>query len=284
MSDSLRITVLVENSVHRANLAAEHGLSFHVQYRGQNVLLDTGQTDLVTLNARELGISLADLNAIVLSHGHYDHTGGVSAVLASAMNAKVFAHPGAFAPKYSCPTGGLARFIGMSEPTAHALRCHPVGVSSTRGWTAVANGIFVTGEVPRTTAYEDPGGPFYLDAEAQRPDPIVDDQALVVDLGRSLVVLLGCAHSGVVNTLDHIAAHTQNKPVRAIIGGMHLGGASEERINQTIARLRLNEPVMLLPLHCTGWSATARLWQEFGPAFHHGGVGTTVDFPGSVAA
>jgi 7,8-dihydropterin-6-yl-methyl-4-(beta-D-ribofuranosyl)aminobenzene 5'-phosphate synthase len=279
MSDRLRITILLENSVHRAGLAAEHGLCVQVQFRGQSLLLDTGQTDLVALNAQQLGVSLAGLNAIVLSHGHYDHTGGVPAVLASAQNAKVFAHPTAFAPKYSCPASQPARYIGMSEQTANALRCHPVGVSSTRGWTAVADGIYCTGEIPRQNSYEDVGGPFFQDEAGRRPDPIVDDQALVVDLGGSVVVVLGCAHSGVVNTLDHIARHTANKPIRAILGGMHLGSASDERIEKTIERLRQAAPEILMPIHCTGWPAVARLWQEFPDTLRQGGVGTVLEVP-----
>jgi 7,8-dihydropterin-6-yl-methyl-4-(beta-D-ribofuranosyl)aminobenzene 5'-phosphate synthase len=279
MNDSLRITVLVENSVHRVGLAAEHGLSFHLQFRGQNVMFDAGQTSLVIRNARELGISLANLKAMVLSHGHYDHTGGVPAVLASAKKGTVFAHPAGLAPKYSCPPGEPARFIGISEQTSQALRGHPVGLSETCGWAAVADGIFATGEIPRVTAYEGTGGPFYLDAEARHPDPIVDDQALVVDLGRGLVVLLGCAHSGVVNTLDHIAAHTRNKPVRAIIGGMHLGGASGERIEKTIDRLHQAAPDILMPLHCTGWPAMGTLWEAFPKAFRPGGVGAVLEVP-----
>jgi len=277
MSDTLRLTVLVENSVHRAGLAAEHGLCCHVQFGGQSVLFDTGQTDLAVLNATQLRINLGAVGAVVLSHGHYDHTGGVPAVLAVAPSAPVFAHPAAFAPKFNRPPGGPARLIGMSEQTAHALRCHPVGVTSTRGWTPVADGIFATGEIPRATAYEDTGGLFFLDAEGRRPDPITDDQALVVDLGSGVVVLLGCAHSGVVNTLEHIAHQTGNKPVRAIIGGMHLGSASEDRVEKTIARLHQAELELLMPMHCTGWPAMGRLWQEFPKCFRPGSVGSVLE-------
>jgi 7,8-dihydropterin-6-yl-methyl-4-(beta-D-ribofuranosyl)aminobenzene 5'-phosphate synthase len=277
----LRLTVLMENTVHRAGLVAEHGLCFHLQFRGQSVLFDTGQTDLAALNASRLGVELHQAGAIVLSHGHDDHTGGLPAMLAAAPQAKVFAHPAAFAPKYRRPAGSPARFIGMSEPAAHALRCHPVGVTSTRAWTQVADGVFATGEIPRGTTYEDTGGPFYLDADARRPDSIVDDQALVVDLGKSVVVLLGCAHSGVVNTLDYVAQHTGNKRVQAIIGGMHLGAASEERIEQTLARVHQAAPGVLMPMHCTGWPAMGRLWQAFPNSFRLGGVGTVVEFPAS---
>ena len=139
-------------------------------------------------------------------------------------------------------------------------------------------GVFATGEIPRATAYEDTGGAFFLDAEGTRPDPLMDDQALVIDLGRSVILLLGCAHSGVVNTLDHVQHLTSGKPVSALIGGLHLGSASEERIQQTIARLRDAQLEMLAPAHCTGWPATAKLWQAFPHICRPAGVGTVFEF------
>jgi 7,8-dihydropterin-6-yl-methyl-4-(beta-D-ribofuranosyl)aminobenzene 5'-phosphate synthase len=106
----------------------------------------------------------------------------------------------------------------------------------------------------------------------------VDDQALVMDLGADLVVLLGCAHAGVINTLDHVARMTGGKPVRAVMGGFHLGSASDERIRMTLARLRDEELECLVPAHCTGWPATARLWQEFPDAFRSASIGTILEF------
>ena len=100
----------------------------------------------------------------------------------------------------------------------------------------------------------------------------------MIDLGRSVVLLLGCAHAGVVNTLDHVQHLTGEKPVSAVIGGLHLGSASEERIQQTTARLRAAQLEILAPAHCTGWLATVRLWQAFPDLCRPASVGTFFEF------
>lgn len=277
MSETIRVTALVENSVHRQGLLAEHGLSFHIQCGERSLLFDTGQTDLAVINAKTLRLPLDRVEAIVLSHGHYDHTGGVTAILDVAPEARVYLHPAAFEKKFSQNSGQL-RSIGMSDCVAQAVRHHAGGFVETPGHTEIIEGIFATGEIPRANSYEDTGGAFFLDAVGTKPDPLVDDQALVIDLGRSVILLLGCAHSGVVNTLDHVRHLTGGKPVRAVIGGMHLGSAGEERIQQTIARLRDAQLEILAPAHCTGWPATAKLWQAFLDICRPAGVGTVFEF------
>jgi len=278
MEKRLRITLLVENSVHRPNLAAQHGLSLHLRFNQHNILFDTGQTDLALTNARTLGIELDRIEAIILSHGHYDHTGGLAAVLEAAPRARVFLHPAAFQDKYVRYPNTPPRYMGMSDRSRQAVRLSAGGFVETPGRTKIVEGMFVTGEIPRTTACEDTGGPFFLDADGTRPDPLADDQALIIDLGRSVVLVLGCAHAGVVNTLDHVGHLTGGKPVSAVIGGLHLGSAGEERIQQTISRLQSARLDCLVPVHCTGWPATARLWQAFPGIFHRAGVGTVFEF------
>ena len=278
MSQTIRITVLVENSVHRQGLVAEHGLSFHVQCPEHSLLFDTGQTDLAVINGETLQLPLDQVEAIVLSHGHYDHVGGVPAMLDVAPAARVYLHPAAFTKKFSQNTDGQSRSIGMSDCVAQAIRHHSGGRIDIAGRTEIVDGVFATGEIPRMTTYEDTGGAFFLDAACTRPDPITDDQALVIDLGRSVVLLLGCAHSGVVNTLDHVQHLTGGKPVSAVIGGLHLGSASEERIQQTIARLRDAHLEMLTPAHCTGCRAAATLWQAFPDICRPAGVGSVFEF------
>ena len=278
MSETIHITVLVENSVHRQGLVAEHGLSIHVQCGECSLLFDTGQTDLALINAEKLRLPLDRLDAVVLSHGHYDHTGGVPAILETAPNVRVYLHPAAFEKKFSQVSNGQSRPIGMSDCVAQAIRQRAGGFIETPGRTEIMAGIFVTGEIPRATTYEDNGGAFFLDAAGARPDPLTDDQALVIDLGRSVVLLLGCAHSGVINTLDHVRHLTGGKPVSAVIGGLHLGSASEERIQQTIARLRAANLDCLAPVHCTGWPATAKLWQAFPDIFRPASIGAVFEF------
>lgn len=277
MSESIRITVLVENSVHRQGLVAEHGLSFHVQCGERNLLFDTGQTDLAVINAETLRLPLDRVEAIVLSHGHYDHTGGVPAMLDVVPQARIYVHPAAFEKKFS-HNSGQSREIGMSDCVAQAIRRQVSEFIEATARTEIMAGVFVTGEIPRANTFEDTGGAFFLDAEGTRPDPLTDDQALVIDLGRSVILLLGCAHAGVVNTLDHVRHLTAGKPVSAVIGGLHLGSASEERIQQTIARLRDAQLEILAPAHCTGWPATAKLWQAFPDIFRPASVGTIFEF------
>lgn len=277
MSKTIRITVLVENSVHSQGLVAEHGLSFHVQSGEHSLLFDTGQTDLAVINAETLRLPLDRVKAIVLSHGHYDHTGGVPAMLEVVPQARIYLHPAAFEKKFS-QNSGSARQIGMSDCVAQAIRRRAGGFIETIARTEIMEGVFATGEIPRSTAYEHTGGGFFLDAAGSRPDPLADDQALVIDLGRSVVLLLGCAHSGVVNTLDHVEHLTGGKPVSAVIGGLHLGSASQERIQRTIARLGDAQLDILAPAHCTGWPATAKLWQAFQNICRPAGVGTVFEF------
>jgi 7,8-dihydropterin-6-yl-methyl-4-(beta-D-ribofuranosyl)aminobenzene 5'-phosphate synthase len=233
---------------------------------------------LAVINAETLWLPLDRVEAIVLSHGHYDHTGGVPAMLEVVPEARIYLHPAAFEKKFSQNANGQSREIGMSDCVAQANRRHAGGFIETTGRTEIVEGVFVTGEIPRVNIYEDTGGAFFLDAEGTRRDPLVDDQALVIDLGRSVILLLGCAHSGVVNTLDHVQGLTNGKPVSAVIGGLHLGSASEERIQQTIARLRDAQLEILAPAHCTGWPATAKLWQAFPEVCRPASVGTVFEF------
>jgi 7,8-dihydropterin-6-yl-methyl-4-(beta-D-ribofuranosyl)aminobenzene 5'-phosphate synthase len=278
MNEIIRITVLVENSAHRPGLVAEHGLSFYIQAGERSLLFDTGQTDLALINAQTLRLPLDNLEAVVLSHGHYDHTGGVPAILDLAPQARVYLHPAAFDSKFSRNQPGAARMIGMSEAAVRAVRHHSGGFVPTSRRTEIFDGIFATGEIPRVTAYEDTGGAFYLDAEGTQPDPLVDDQALVIDLGRSVVLLLGCAHAGVVNTLEQVRHLTGGKPVRAVIGGLHLGKASGERLLNTVVRLSEARLDCLAPAHCTGEPATTRLRQSFLGIFRPADVGAVFEF------
>jgi len=142
----------------------------------------------------------------------------------------------------------------------------------------VIPGVFLTGEIPRETEFEDVGGPFVLDEAGQWPDPIVDDQALYFDTIDGVVALVGCAHAGLVNTLRHIRRLTDNRPIHAVLGGMHLLVASAERLEATVQALREMNVARLGPAHCTGAAATARLWHEFPQACTTCSVGSSFVF------
>jgi 7,8-dihydropterin-6-yl-methyl-4-(beta-D-ribofuranosyl)aminobenzene 5'-phosphate synthase len=213
MKETIVLTTLVENSVHARGLLAEHGLAFHLQAGPRSLLFDTGQSDLLLHNALKLRISVANAEAIVLSHGHNDHTGGLKAAHEAAPQARLFLHRAALSPKFAGNPDGTTRSIGMDEATAETIRRAANAVVWTRQPTEVLDGIFVTGEIPRQHTFEDTGGPFFRDADSAQPDPLLDDQALYFDTQKGLVVLLGCGHAGVVNTLEYIRHITGGRPI-----------------------------------------------------------------------
>jgi len=259
----IRITVLVDNTVRKSKLIAEHGLSFLLETGEAKILFDTGQGIALPHNTAAWDLRLDDIDAVVLSHGHYDHTGGLAYVLERAKRASVYLHPAAMHAKYGRRQGEAIRRIGIGEEQELALRERADKTVWTEGPTRVAPDVWVTGEIPRRTSFEDTGGGFYLDKTCETPDPLRDDQALYVDTPSGLVVLLGCTHSGVVNTLDYIAALSHQERIHAVLGGTHLIAASEERLKQTAGCLKRYNVEVLAAGHCTGAKATAFLRAEF---------------------
>jgi 7,8-dihydropterin-6-yl-methyl-4-(beta-D-ribofuranosyl)aminobenzene 5'-phosphate synthase len=263
MPEPITITVLVENSVQSRGLLAEHGLACHLQVGKHSLLFDTGQSDLLLRNAHALQVRLEEIEAIVLSHGHNDHTGGLEAVRAAAQNAKLFLHPAALGPKFTRNPDGSSRPLGMDGASSITFHNADERVVWTTKPTEVLDGIFVTGEIPRQNDFEDTGGPFFLDPGCAQLDPLRDDQALFFDTPKGLVVLLGCAHAGVVNTLAYVRQFTGGRPVHTLLGGLHLLAASAGRMEKTLSALRDWDIREFVLGHCTGMAALARLWTAF---------------------
>jgi 7,8-dihydropterin-6-yl-methyl-4-(beta-D-ribofuranosyl)aminobenzene 5'-phosphate synthase len=271
-----RIVVLVENTAGGRGLLGEHGVSFWIELGSRRILFDTGQGHVLSGNARRLGIPLERTDAVVLSHGHYDHTGGLGDVLQSAGRTRVYAHPAAFTPKYARGLDGTIREIGSPWLDERKVR-EKAELVWTEGPTQIFEGLHLTGPVPRLTDFEDTGGPFFTDKDCTQPDELVDDQAAFLQTTVGTAVILGCAHAGIVNTLRYVQTLTDNRPIHTVIGGMHLLSASQDRMDQTMAELRRLDVQRLLPCHCTGPAAVARLWKEFPGRCLPCPVGTVVD-------
>ena len=274
---SLRITTLSENTAHIGDFIGEWGLSVLVETDGIRVLLDTGKGLSTTYNADTLGIDLRNVDKIVLSHGHFDHTGGLSSVLRRMRKqVEVIAHPHVWQAKYSRSKDMPARYIGIPFQQAEleslgarfSLTALPVQISGT---------ISTTGEVPMMTSFEEiDKGLFVKEGGDLHPDDVLDDQALIVKTPKGLVVILGCAHRGIINTLYHARKLTGIDRVRAVIGGSHLMNTSEERLWQTIAAIREMGVDRLGLCHCTDLPAAAVLAREFGDGFFFNKAGSNI--------
>ncbi|MBN2378135.1 MAG: MBL fold metallo-hydrolase [Sedimentisphaerales bacterium] len=280
MSGKIKITILVDNTSNHPTLLAEHGWAVWIEDENHKILFDTGCSGVIQANAKVLGIDLSKADAIVLSHGHNDHSGGLMQLLDKNNQAKIYLHPDSLKPRYSCHSDKSVRNIGMpalthlhlSQPQFHER------IKWTTQPTEVLPGYLVTGPIRRLAEFEDVGGPFFQDAFQTEPDLILDDQALYFNSAQGLVVILGCAHAGVVNTLHYIADLTGQMDFFTVLGGMHLLVASPERIENTIKAFRVHNVQQIGTAHCTGAKATAKLWEALPDKCFACSVGTQIEF------
>ena len=275
---SVQITTLSENTAGRAGLLAEWGLSVMVETGDIKVLLDTCSSFSVTHNAPLLGIDLSAIDKIVLSHGHYDHTGGLREVLSKTGPVDIIAHPDVWDKKY-IRFGEHEAYIGIPfsreelEGMGASFKLSPEPV-----W--ITNEIVTTGEIPMVEEYESIEANFYVKkAGKMLPDPFSDDRALVIVTDAGLVVILGCAHRGAINTLRHAQQITGVEQVHTVVGGTHLLRASEERVLITAAAFQEMGARRVGVSHCTGLHSAMLLAQQLGEAFFFNNTGTSITVP-----
>jgi 7,8-dihydropterin-6-yl-methyl-4-(beta-D-ribofuranosyl)aminobenzene 5'-phosphate synthase len=273
---SISIHLLVENHAYRNDLGAEHGLSFYIQDGGEQVLFDTGQSGLFAANAAAMGLDIKRVTKVVLSHGHYDHSGGLKDLCELTPAVQIFAHPEASRVRFSIKDPQHPKSIGMPEASREWFE--KKGFTPTDTTTSITANLNASGSIPRCHEIEDTGGPFYLDESGTIPDPISDDQALWFVAAEGLVILLGCAHAGVVNTVEQIQLASGVDRVHALIGGFHLLNANEQRLDFTFQYLHEIKPRILAAGHCTGALVVERLRLEFSDAFVPSGAGSIFRF------
>jgi len=267
-------------------LLAEHGLSLLVTlYAGKEthaVLFDTGYSGISVLhNVDMLGVDLSQVEAMALSHGHMDHTGSLYPVLDRIPNRiPLVVHPGVFdAPRFFGLPDGRRLLFPQTLVREDLLQRNIDLMERTTPTPLAADTILVTGEVERVTSFEKglPNAAMEKDGEIVK-DPISDDQALVVHLkGKGLVIIAGCSHAGIINTVLYAKKITGVQEVHAVVGGFHLSGPYfEQIIQQTIAEFRTLEPTYISPMHCTGWKAIHEMSEAFPGAFILNSVGSMI--------
>lgn len=271
----VQVTTLSENTAGRLNVLAEWGLSILVEADGHKILLDTGLGLSAAYNAIALGIDLSGIDKIVFSHGHPDHTGGLLYIMKTIRHqVEVIAHPDMWALKYAKRPDGAAEYIGVPFLREAAER---LGASFklSREPVWISGNIVTSGEIPMVTEYEKIDPLLSVkEKDELKPDPLLDDQALFIKSEKGLVVILGCAHRGVLNTIEYARKLTGVEEVYGVIGGTHLISASRQRIDWTVAELLKFGVQKLGVSHCTGLPAAAILAQRFGEAFFFNNAGT----------
>lgn len=261
---------------------AEHGLSILIRvYNGNrchSILFDAGVSPRGTVtNARRMRINLAEVECVVISHGHYDHFTGLPAIVKAIgkETLPIIVHEDMFRRRGTLDTSGTIKEHPVF-PYEDLVR--PAKYVKVRQPYLIADGlVLVTGEIPRITPFETgyPQHRFFIDGR-WKPDPwIWDERALVINIKRKgLAVLSGCGHAGIINTILYAQQLTGIETIYAVLGGFHLTGRDfEARINQTVKELKKINPQLIVPMHCTGWRAAYAIFNAMPDAFVWNSVG-----------
>lgn len=256
---AIKITTLIENSPgeHKA-LKAEHGISFFIEVDGHALLFDTGQTGTFIENAKQLRVDLTALEYVVLSHGHYDHSGGLRSLAALTTNFELIAGQGFFAEKYSFENGRY-EYLGNNFDE-HYLRRNEISCRFVKQpLTELIPGVFVVTQFPRKHADEmiNPRFKILQDGE-MLPDPYNDEILVAIDSPKGLVVVLGCSHPGMKNMLD-AASESIRRPIHAVLGGTHLVEANDQNLLKSLDYLNNGDLEFIGVSHCTGKVAMEKL-------------------------
>jgi len=276
----IKITVLCENLVGKLVGSGEHGFSAFIETAEGNFLFDTGSGHSVVPNSLALNKDLRTIRKIFLSHGHYDHTGGLPEVLKIREKVDVHVHPHLFIDRIAVfkeEGREIKRFIGIHYKKSYLESLGAQFVFNT-DFNEVDKGLFFTGEVPRQTNFEKSDPRLFSEIDGKTTqDLFLDDQSLVLDTEKGLILILGCAHAGMINIINHVVHKTGKQKFYAIVGGTHLDFLTPEQLEESIKSLKRMEIGKIGVSHCTGMRAAFRLQQEFGDRFFYGCVGSVLE-------
>lgn len=274
----MRITILCNDRSIREDIQAEHGFSCLIQNGRGSVLFDTGDTGMYLENARKIGVDLSEVRHVVLSHAHYDHSGGFLAFAAQQQSYELLVHRRFFTPKY-WDEDPCFRFVGNRfTPESLCEKGVPFFLIKTDTFPLGEDRkAWLLSRFPRVTAFEviEPAAYQYAAGDFL-PDTFEEELVYAADTADGLVIVSGCSHSGIANICEE-AQKRLNRPICAVIGGTHLISAQEKQQRDTIAYFNAHPKIRLLaPVHCTGDAALEAFRQQC-PAYHPVGAGSVIE-------
>jgi len=281
---STKITILSENyTIGILGLRGEHGFSALIEKDGKQFLYDTGQLGICVDNAAVLKKDLTKTDKILLSHGHVDHTGGLQRALeAIGRPVEIIAHPDIFGKKYAVDKENGKVYIGIPFEKKYLENKFKASFNFQKAFYKVDEDVWLTGEIPFSNILEKIPDQFQAEADGRmKKDTFTDDNALVIDAKKGLVVVLGCGHRGAVNTLEYIKQKL-GKNIYAVIGGIHLNGADRAHIDfvkSSLKQIFKEENTGIFACgHCTGVKIVNEFWPEFKGILSYASCGITLEF------
>jgi 7,8-dihydropterin-6-yl-methyl-4-(beta-D-ribofuranosyl)aminobenzene 5'-phosphate synthase len=273
-----RLTILVDNNVlPGSNLSPEHGFAALIRSGSRSILFDTGQGPALARNAAELHEKLSGLTCVTLSHGHYDHTGGLMEVVKLNPGIRVVAHPAVFSPHLKVVDGKKEpRSVGIPH-AQHELEALGASFEFVGDRKEICPGVWFTGHIPRVFKGLPTGALVTVCDQATVPDTLEDDASLVLETSSGLCVILGCAHAGLRNILQHVGSTFGVDSIYAVIGGTHLGPLDKAETFVAIEALEKFKVQLVAPAHCTGNGPMEILRAYFGPRFREAVAGTVFE-------
>lgn len=275
----MRLVTLIENNLgSQEDLFAEHGLSIYIEADDKKILFDTGQSGDFIDNAKKLKINLKELDVVVISHGHYDHSGGLKRLLEEIKpTAKLYLGEGFFNPKYSLRENGNYEYTGNSFDRDFLKEKKIETIFIKDDIKYISENIFIISNFVRDQTFENTNDTMFLkEADGYEKDPFYDEITIGIKMDKGLVVIVGCSHVGIVNILETIIQRT-GQMVYAIIGGMHLVKEDDQKINKIIDYLKEKEINLIGACHCTGKQGETMLSQQLGDRFINNNTGDILE-------
>lgn len=257
----MKLTILVDNQTYHPDCCAEWGLALFAESGDRKILFDTGASDMFAGNAKKVGVDLAEAEALIISHGHYDHTGGIEAFIQANQTAPIYVHKEAFDEFYGMTSEEIDDYncgILWSDALKEMLKPR---LRLTEQRVQIAEHMYLLSNIPANRRWA-PAEQFFRkgkNSSKLEEDSMDHEQVLVIEEGEKLFLLSGCSHKGVIPILEHVKREFPDKKISALVAGMHLHALDEAGRKDIMDELKKFRLEYILPLHCTGRMATMDL-------------------------